>query len=68
MTEPEPPADVPNHSGGSISQHGGGDHNVNLSVDHLPVISSEQDWVLDGACQWNNMSGICWQRSIYLTS
>uniref|UniRef100_A0A453QV17 HTH myb-type domain-containing protein n=1 Tax=Aegilops tauschii subsp. strangulata TaxID=200361 RepID=A0A453QV17_AEGTS len=59
MTEPAPPAMVTNHSGNSISQHGSDDHNVNLNVDHLPVISSEQDWVLDGACQWNNMSGIC---------
>ncbi|XP_037467690.1 uncharacterized protein LOC119339895 [Triticum dicoccoides] len=59
MTEPAPPTVGPNHSGGSISQHGSDDHNVNLSVDHLPVMSSEQDWVLDGACQWNNMSGIC---------
>ncbi|VAI70844.1 unnamed protein product [Triticum turgidum subsp. durum] len=59
MTEPTAQADAPNHSGGSISQHGGEDHNVNLTVDHLPIISSEQDWVLDGACQWNNMFGIC---------
>ncbi|KAF7099654.1 hypothetical protein CFC21_101262 [Triticum aestivum] len=59
MTEPAPPTVGPNHSGGSISQHGSDDHNVNLSVDHLLVMSSEQDWVLDGACQWNNMSGIC---------
>ena len=59
------PAAVPNHSG-SISQHssdGQDQSNVDLSMDHLAVIggtgSSEQDWALDGACQWNNMSSIC---------
>ncbi|XP_044959468.1 transcription factor MYB120-like [Hordeum vulgare subsp. vulgare] len=62
MTEPAPPGVAPDNSGGSISQNGSNDHdhhNVDLSVDHIPIISSEQDWVLDGACQWNNMSGIC---------
>ncbi|CAM0949245.1 unnamed protein product [Alopecurus aequalis] len=64
-TFPTPEPAAPNHSG-SISQHSSGDQdhsNVDLGTDHLPVIggagSSEQDWALDGACQWNNMSSIC---------
>jgi myb proto-oncogene protein len=63
--EPAPTAPAPNHSG-SISQHSSDDQdhsNLDLGMDHLPVIgsagSSEQDWGLDGACQWNNMSSIC---------
>ncbi|KAI4976846.1 hypothetical protein ZWY2020_050453 [Hordeum vulgare] len=58
MTEPAPPGVAPDNSGGSISQNGSNDHdhhNVDLSVDHIPIISSEQDWVLDGGCQWNNI-------------
>ncbi|KAM0928748.1 hypothetical protein ACQ4PT_001965 [Festuca glaucescens] len=65
MPEPAAPAAAPNHSG-SISQPSSDnqDHsNVDLGMDHLAIIggagSSEQDWSLDGACQWNNMSSIC---------
>ncbi|XP_062209325.1 transcription factor MYB101-like [Phragmites australis] len=62
--ETAPPAAAPNHSS-STSQHSSDDQdpsNVDLSVD-LPVAggatSSDQDWSLDGVCQWSNMSRIC---------
>jgi myb proto-oncogene protein len=64
-TVPVPPAAAPNHSG-STSQHSSEDQDpstVDLGVD-LPVAgggggSSDQDWGLDGVCQWSSMSRIC---------
>ncbi|KAL6599574.1 hypothetical protein ACP70R_045711 [Stipagrostis hirtigluma subsp. patula] len=58
-----PPPAAPNHSG-STSQRSSDEQdpsNVDLGVD-LPAggaTSPEQDWVLEGVCQWSNMSRIC---------
>ncbi|TVU46336.1 hypothetical protein EJB05_05862 [Eragrostis curvula] len=64
QSEPAPPAPAPNHSG-SISQQSSDDQdlsNVDLGVD-LPaagaVSSPDQEWSLDGFCQWSNVSRIC---------
>ncbi|KAK3150077.1 hypothetical protein QOZ80_3AG0227570 [Eleusine coracana subsp. coracana] len=58
--EPAPGAPAPNHSG-SISQQSSEDQDH--GVDHLPaagaISSPDQEWTLDGVCQWTDVSRIC---------
>ncbi|WVZ59712.1 hypothetical protein U9M48_009822 [Paspalum notatum var. saurae] len=66
LTAPEtvPPAAAPNQSG-STSQPSSDEQDpstVDLGVDLQGAggaSSSDQDWGLDGVCQWSNMSRIC---------
>ncbi|CAD6344097.1 unnamed protein product [Miscanthus lutarioriparius] len=62
LSAPEtvPPAAASNHSG-STSQHSSDDQNPSTVDLHVAggTSSSDQDWGLDGVCQWSNMSRIC---------
>jgi myb proto-oncogene protein len=62
LSAPEtvPPAAASNHSG-STSQHSSNDQNPSTVDLHVAggTSSSDQDWGLDGVCQWSNMSRIC---------
>lgn len=66
LSAPEtvPPAAASNHSG-STSQHSSDDQNPSTVDLHVAggTSSSDQDWGLDGVCQWSNMSRICWSRA-----
>lgn len=60
---PAPVTPAPNRSG-SISQQSSDDQDPSNVDAGVAASSLDQEWSLDGVCQWTNVSRICWSGGL----